>query len=185
MIDIPYIKIFHEIWNIFLIWISLNVPSYYAIFRKLLYFWNYLEFSKTVWHSKSKNIKYDFARILGMKATQIYIYSGWINCTKKGCERYFMTWIPKVLYWGEGEGYMKWIEYQKKTLLNITIDIKDLLQPFLIQKIQFIQPPYMYRSVRPSCPIFGQNLMWCFYSLHLKPFWKIPSSFRNIAIFWK
>ena len=44
------------------------------IFRKLLYFWNYLEFSKTVWDAKSKNIKYDFARILGMKAAQIYTY---------------------------------------------------------------------------------------------------------------
>ena len=74
MIDIAYIKIFHEIWNIFLIWISLNVPSYYAIFRKLLYFWNYLEFSKTVWDAKSKNITYDFARILGMKAAQIYTH---------------------------------------------------------------------------------------------------------------
>ena len=78
---------------------------------------------------------------------------------------------------------MDWI--QKNPLLNIKIDIKDLLQPFLIRKIQFIQPPYMYISVRPSCPIFGQNHIWCFYSLHLKPFWKIPSSFRNIAIFWK
>ena len=45
-----------------------------AIFKKLLYFWNYLEFSKTIWDAKSKNIKYDFARILGMKAAQIYTY---------------------------------------------------------------------------------------------------------------
>ena len=78
---------------------------------------------------------------------------------------------------------MYWI--QKQSIAEHKNWHKRSFTAFLIWKVQFIQPPYMYISVRPSCPIFGQNHIWCFYSLHLKPLWKVPSSFRNIAIFWK
>ena len=40
---------------------------------------------------------------------------------------------------------------------------------------------YIYLN-QPSNNLFF-NYLWCFYSLYLKPFWKIPNSFRDIAIF--
>ena len=45
-------------------------------FGKLLYLLNYLEFSKTVWNVKSKNLKYAFARMLDLMAANIYTYMG-------------------------------------------------------------------------------------------------------------
>ena len=87
------------------------------IFGKLLYLWNYLDFSKTVWDVKSKNLKYDFAWILGLKAAHIYTYmvaENTVLCLlfglKKGCKRFFMAWMSKLRYWGEGGGYLKCIE---------------------------------------------------------------------------
>ena len=63
--------------------------------------------------------------------------------------------------------------------------IKDHLQPFFRPKVQYIQPIYMYISVRPKGHAFKQSHLWCFYSVHLKLLWNIPNSSRDLSNFRK
>ena len=86
-----------------------------------------------------------------------------------------------ILYLMQSIYPLPWLQYRSLYIKTI----KDLLQPIFRSKVQHIQPIYMYISVRPKGHILKKSQLWCFYSVHLKPLWKIPNSSRDILYFCK